>query len=87
MAKKNNNRTDTGSATDDFFDQLVGQQNEVEPGAAVLGDEMFAEVKKWTSTGSSILNTIISNDKIGGWPCGRIVELYGTGRYTYLFRY
>jgi len=76
MAKKTN-KTETNSATDEFFDQLIGQQNAIEPGAAVLGDEMFAEVKKWSSTGSSILNTIISNSKDGGWPCGRVVELYG----------
>lgn len=75
MAKKTKNNDD--SATDDFFDQLVGEQNKVEPGAAVLGDEMFAEVKMWISTGSSILDTIISNGKQGGFPCGRIVELYG----------
>lgn len=75
MAKKKTDQVD--DATDDFFNQLVGEQNDIEEGAAALGDEMFAEVKTWSSTGSSILNTIISNDKVGGWPCGRIVELYG----------
>lgn len=75
MAKKTVNKTE--DSTDDFFGQLVDDQNAIEEGAAAIGDEMFSEVKKWSSTGSSILNTIISNSNVGGWPCGRIVELYG----------
>lgn len=34
-------------------------------------------VKRWISTGSKLLDYIISNRRDGGWPEGRIVELYG----------
>lgn len=64
-------------ATDDFFGKLIGEQNAVEPEAAIIGEDMFSAVTMWLTTGSSTLDTIISNDKIGGWPCGRVVEVFG----------
>jgi recombination protein RecA len=75
MAKKNMNDTSVG--VDDIFAKLIKEQNSVAPGAAVTGDEMFATTDTWIPTGSIIVDTIISNEMVGGWPCGRIVELYG----------
>ena len=63
---------------DKIFGQLIKDHNSVAPGSATTGDKMFAETKVWIPTGSSILDIIISNDdKKGGWPAGRTVELYG----------
>lgn len=42
------------------------------------GDETNAsDVRDWVSTGSSLLDLIISNRPNGGVPSGRIVELLG----------
>ena len=62
---------------DDIFSQLINEQNSVSPEAAVMGTDMFSIVKMWIPTGSMTLDTILSNGEIGGWPCGRVVELYG----------
>jgi len=62
---------------DPIFSQLIEDQNSVAKNAATTGDEMFAAVTSWIPTGSVALDTILSNDKIGGWPVGRIIELYG----------
>lgn len=83
MAKKTENNTD------DIFAQLIREQNALFPGAAVSGDEMFADIKIWVPTGSDTLDTIISNKETGGWPCGRIVEVYGEeaiGKSTLAFQ-
>jgi recombination protein RecA len=81
MAKKKTN-------TDDIFSQLIEQQNKIVPHSAESGDQMFAKVSSWNSTGSCVLDTIISNKKTGGWPGGRTVELYGQesiGKSTLIF--
>ena len=62
---------------DDIFSQLISEQNSVSPEAAVMGTDMFSIVKMWIPTGSMTLDTILANDYGGGWPCGRVVELYG----------
>lgn len=62
---------------DEIFGQLVKEQNTIFQGAAATGIDMFSEVKMYIPTGSAILDTIISNKEVGGWPCGRIVEVYG----------
>lgn len=36
-----------------------------------------SEVKKWLPTGIKVLDVIISNKEEGGWPSGRVCELYG----------
>lgn len=36
-----------------------------------------ADVERWISTGATMLDIAISNDKHGGWPSGRICELQG----------
>ena len=40
--------------------------------------ESPSEVKSWISTGSTVLDLMISNQKQGGLPSGRIVALYGS---------
>jgi len=73
MAKQTNN----GGALDSIFEKLIQEQNKLVPGSAAGGNEMFANVNTWISTGSMILDTIISNKQTGGWPAGRTIELYG----------
>jgi len=71
---KDNKQT---SALDAIFNQLVGQHNKVSPGSATLGSSMESEIKYWVNSGSVLLNMILSNRPDGGWPCGRIVEVFG----------
>lgn len=73
MATKEKN---TG-AVDDIFAILIGQHNKVTPNSAALGREMDSEVKIRINSGSMLLNMILSNSPDGGWPCGRIVEVFG----------
>lgn len=65
------------SALDSIFDKLIQEQNRLVPGSAAAGTEMFAAVNNWISTGSLILDTVISNKRTGGWPVGRTIELFG----------
>lgn len=88
MAKRKKTTKKKGKV-DGFFQQLIGEQNTVSPGAAVTGDEMFSKVKMWLPTGSRTLDTIISNQEKGGWPIGRIIEVYGPeaiGKSTLAFQ-
>lgn len=46
--------------------------------AYVLGEENSpSDVKHWLPTGIKVLDVIISNNEVGGFPSGRICELYG----------
>lgn len=67
----------TPSALDAVFGQLVGHYNKVSPGSATLGEHMESEITQWVHSGSTLLNMILSNRPDGGWPCGRIVEVFG----------
>lgn len=60
-----------------LIQKLINAQNTVVKNSTTIGSEMSATVKIWIPTGSVEFDTIISNDYIGGWPCGRFVELYG----------
>lgn len=84
MAKKEKEeKSEVPSSLNDAFAQLVKQHNNLQQGAASYGEEDFgSNVDLWIPTGSIALDTIISNkaDK-GGWPCGRVVELYGEQAY------
>lgn len=84
MAKQKT-EAEKGSASlsmDQIFGKLVAQHNNLQPEAAAFGDgAVGSEVTTWIPTGSIALDTIISNKQIGGWPCGRIVELYGEQAY------
>jgi recombination protein RecA len=90
MAKQAGKKTaSTTTQVDEIFSQLIGEQNVLFPGAAVSGTQMFSDVKIWVPTGSAILDTVISNQAIGGWPCGRVVEVYGQeaiGKSTLAFQ-
>lgn len=83
MAKKDKDAPK--SAVDEIFAQLIGQHNTVTPGSAALGKDMDSEIKTFVDTGTMLLNMILSNNPNGGWPCGRIVEVFGkesTGKST-----
>jgi len=41
-------------------------------------DDSPSDVDQWVSTGSSVLDLLISNKTNGGVPVGRIVELFGS---------
>lgn len=76
---------ETGSSSlsmDQIFGKLVAQHNTIAPDSAAYGEgAVGSEVTTWIPTGSVALDTIISNKEVGGWPCGRIVELYGEQAY------
>lgn len=65
------------SSVDNIFAQLIGQHNKISSGIATSGTLMESEVKYWVDSGSLILNMVLSNRTDGGWPSGRIVEVFG----------
>lgn len=65
------------SSVDEIFSQLLGQHNSVSPNSAFMGNVMESQIKYFIDSGSVLLNMILSNRPDGGWPCGRIVEVYG----------
>jgi len=70
-----------GTATsDDFSSELIKELNR-EAGSIIafnLGtDDAPTNIKRWISTGSRQLDSILSNKVIGGLPEGRIVEIQG----------
>ena len=71
MAKKN---------TSDFTDELITSLNK-EHGSKIAynlaHDTSPTHVKRWISTGSKQLDYIIANRANGGFPEGRIVEVFG----------
>lgn len=85
MAKKIDKTAFDGpkaSGLNEMLSQLAKQHNNLAPEAAIFGEEALGgAVTTWIPTGSIALDTIISNKEIGGWPCGRIVELYGEEAY------
>jgi len=75
MARKKNQ-----NQTDDFTSDLISSLNK-EHGSKIAynlkTDESPTHVKRWISTGSKQLDYIISNQRNGGLPEGRIVEIFG----------
>ena len=75
MARKKNQ-----NQTDDFTSDLISSLNK-EHGPKIAynlkTDESPTHVKRWISTGSKQLDYIISNQRNGGLPEGRIVEIFG----------
>lgn len=71
---------DTQVEVDDFSTDLIRTLNE-EMGDRVAynlsTDESPTHVKRWISTGSRLLDYIVSNRREGGLPEGRIVEIFG----------
>lgn len=72
--------TETSSETDDFSDELIASLNK-EFGARVAynlsTDKSPTHVKRWISSGSFLLDYAVSNRKDGGFPEGRIIEIFG----------
>ncbi len=87
MAKKEKTSNEIPVSTVDdlntLFKSLLKQHNNIVPDSALFGEEeLGAAVTKYIPTGSIGLDTIISNRAdMGGWPCGRVVELYGEQAY------
>jgi recombination protein RecA len=67
-------------ATEDFTADLIDSLNK-DQGHRVAynlaSDQSPTHVKRWISTGSTLLDYIISNKRNGGLPEGRIVEIFG----------
>lgn len=77
MATSKKNSSASSSSVDNVFAQLIGQHNKISDGASTSGDQMESEVKYWIDSGSLLLNMTLSNRPDGGWPSGRIVEVFG----------
>jgi recombination protein RecA len=65
---------------EDFTTDLIKSLNK-EHGSRIAynlaSDESPTHVKRWISTGSTLLDYIVSNRRDGGLPEGRIVEIFG----------
>jgi recombination protein RecA len=70
----------TDEATDAFVQTLIKDLNkdfQQKIAWNLSTDESPTHVKRWISTGSKLLDYAIANRRGGGFPEGRIVELYG----------
>jgi protein RecA len=81
IKKKNQDAsTDSTSSTEDFTAELIASLNK-EQGHRVAynlaSEQSPTHVKRWISTGSTLLDYIVSNKRGGGLPEGRIVEIFG----------
>jgi len=86
MIKQKNKKTDKVNddskkdICDDFTSDLIKQLNK-ENGEKIAfnlsTDDAPTNIKRWISTGSRQLDCLISNQKYGGFPEGRIVEVQG----------
>lgn len=87
MAKQ---KSEIPDSSNNIFKELILQHNQVSPQSAVKATDMYSKIKMFIPTGSLILDTIISNKKEeGGWPVGRIIEVYGaesTGKSTLAYQ-
>lgn len=79
MKKKPVNETVEGES-DDFTIDLIKSLNK-EHGSRIAynlaSDESPTHVKRWISTGSTLLDYNVSNRRDGGLPEGRIIEIFG----------
>jgi recombination protein RecA len=70
----------TKTRDDDFTSELIKSLNK-EHGSKIAynltEDASPTHVKRWISTGSTLLDYIVSNRRSGGLPEGRIVEIFG----------
>jgi len=65
---------------DDFTSQLIKSLNKdykTKVAYNLAEDESPTQVKRWVSTGSKLLDYICANQENGGFPEGRIVEMFG----------
>ena len=68
------------SKKDDFTSQLIKSLNKdykTKVAYNLSEDESPTQVKRWVSTGSKLLDYICANQTKGGFPEGRIVEIFG----------
>ena len=66
--------------SDDFTKDLIKSLNKDQGGRVAYNlavDESPTHVRRWVSTGSTLLDYICSNRRGGGLPEGRIVEIFG----------
>ena len=77
MAKSTIKEQKPSSSTDDIFALLISQHNSISPDIAAIGTEMNSAVSTWIDSGSLGLNMILSNRPDGGYPCGKIIEVFG----------
>jgi recombination protein RecA len=67
-------------ANEDFTSQLIKSLNKdykTKVAYNLSEDESPTQVKRWVSTGSKLLDYICANQPGGGFPEGRIVEIFG----------
>jgi recombination protein RecA len=80
MARVSKDRTRADDASADFTTDLISSLNK-EHGSRIAynlsEDESPTHVKRWISTGSILLDYIVSNRTKGGLPEGRIIEIFG----------
>lgn len=80
MARVSKERTRADDTSADFTADLISSLNK-EHGSRIAynlsEDESPTHVKRWISTGSTLLDYIVSNRAKGGLPEGRIVEIFG----------
>ena len=80
MKKKPGTGEAVGGGAEDFTSDLIKSLNK-EHGSRIAynlaSDESPTHVKRWISTGSTLLDYIVSNRRDGGLPEGRIVEIFG----------
>jgi recombination protein RecA len=80
MKKKPGTGEAVVGGAEDFTSDLIKSLNK-EHGSRIAynlaSDESPTHVKRWISTGSTLLDYIVSNRRDGGLPEGRIVEIFG----------
>jgi recombination protein RecA len=80
MARVSKERTRADDTSADFTADLISSLNK-EHGSRIAynlsEDESPTHVKRWISTGSILLDYIVSNRTKGGLPEGRIIEIFG----------
>jgi recombination protein RecA len=80
MAKKKQSE-DKGIDVKHLAEELVDDLNRTYKKEGVFsytgGDSLLTDVKDYITTGDMVLDLAISNVKNGGWPVGRIVEIFG----------
>lgn len=80
MARISKEKGRNDDSSSDFTSELISSLNK-EHGSRIAynlsEDESPTHVKRWISTGSTLLDYIVSNRFNGGLPEGRIVEIFG----------
>jgi len=80
MAKKEKEAVTTKREADDLTSELIRDLNKQFASRVAYNlseDSAPTHVKRWISTGSVLLDYIVSNRRNGGMPEGRIVEISG----------